>query len=608
MRGFAPSRRAVRTVLLTLWQIVTTASHTFVWNSVLEGRIDVRPLSRAMRLIAIGGQVLIAGFLLSLLFNEALRVNGPLELLVLEADETRSLLVPSVAIPLTMAALALGWGYVLAGALRVRWWLRAVIGALYLGFAALPLAPMQLGGLAFGVVPWWSALSLLLIGLALLVLPLVPARPVGEWCLMAWLNGCYFCGSVAHMAYIQVLSGGEFRVSSLASGLALSGLLLIAPFLYLAGLGWVDFALDLAGWSARAVRRHAPAWLGATLLLAFLAYRIVADGGALLGAARGADSRLALAGAALFCGGLALVGAWRRRQGPGAPVPRALIVGLLLLPILLQGLVYFGLSLAVFGPLLDSLAPAAHRRLDQAVAAAQRTSELLVQLRPLLIAGACLGVAAVAARRGHASAAAYALILAWHQALAWLTAAGRPLQGLRYAYAEVDRLVTLGLAGLALYWLARRQLSAERAVRLLGLAMLMALVNQTDFLDNPFSPLFGFAGVFFLVFGIVWNILGAGGFANQETPGMPRASRLMLYLGYVLISVGVAHWYLVSHNLVQQAAQAAFTTNGFLIFGLPLAYLALVERGAPLLAEADEPAGPPTDAPAPPGGAQPGSP
>jgi hypothetical protein len=88
----------------------------------------------------------------------------------------------------------------------------------------------------------------------------------------------------------------------------------------------------------------------------------------------------------------------------------------------------------------------------------------------------------------------------------------------------------------------------------------------------------------FLVFGIVWNILTAGGqFVNQSSPGLPRDSRLLLYVGYVLLSVSVAHWYLVSHNIVVQIVQGDINVLGFLVLGLPLAYLTLVEGGERLL-------------------------
>jgi len=118
-------------------------------------------------------------------------------------------------------------------------------------------------------------------------------------------------------------------------------------------------------------------------------------------------------------------------------------------------------------------------------------SELEHQHRPLLLACAGLLLARVAWRRRAATLAAYAMILAWSQALVWLTRAGRPLAALQFTYADVDTLGLLALTALTLIWLGRRRLTGERALRLLGLALLMALLNQTAFLDNPFSPLFG---------------------------------------------------------------------------------------------------------------------
>ena len=167
-----------------------------------------------------------------------------------------------------------------------------------------------------------------------------------------------------------------------------------------------------------------------------------------------------------------------------------------------------------------------------------------------------------------------------------MTSAERPLYALRYTYAEVDTIMLLVFTGLTLLWLARRRFTGSLALRLLALALLMAVLNQTAFLDNPFSPLFGFAGVFFLVFGIMWSVLTAGGqFANTNSPGFPRASRLLLYIGYVLLSVSVAHWYLVSHNIDLQIVQSNYNFAGFRTFGLPLAFLALVEGGRRLVEE-----------------------
>lgn len=580
-----PSRRNVVGLLLVLWQIAATAGRAFVWNSVVEGTIDLRPLSRGLRLLAVLAQALIVAFLLSILFTETLRVSGPLEPLAVEADEARGLLVPSAAVPLTMAALSLGWGYVLAGAVRVRWWLRWLTALLYLAFAVLPVASVQVGLIAAGVSSAWSLLAVPAVMLALALAPRRPARPALEWCAMTALNGLLFCGAVAGAAYAEQLSGGELRVSSIASRLALNGLLLITPFLLIAGLGWIDFGLELSAWTARAVRRHAAGWLAGGLLLALLAYRVVAQGAELLGEGGGPRRWPALLGAALFCGGLALIAWWRARQGEARDVPREVVYGLLLVPVLPQALLVAFVSIFSLAPLMDAFAPDAHRGLSWALGTTASLSEGFMQQRALLLGGIGAGVAWLALRRGHPSAAGYALILAWDQALRWLTASGRPLYALRFDYAMVDRLAMLALLAVALWWLARRALTAERSVRLLALVVLFGLLNQTDFLDNPFSPLFGFAGVFFLVFGIIWNLLDAGTFANRDTGLMPRSSRLMLYLGYVLISVSVAHWYLVSHNVGLQASQADLNASGFILFGLPLAYLALVEGGRALVDE-----------------------
>ena len=54
---------------------------------------------------------------------------------------------------------------------------------------------------------------------------------------------------------------------------------------------------------------------------------------------------------------------------------------------------------------------------------------------------------------------------------------------------------------------------------LLVVTVLSALLNETDFLRNPFSPLFRLAGISFLAFGILWGVLTAGGrYTNAEMP------------------------------------------------------------------------------------------
>jgi hypothetical protein len=582
-----PTRRSLIGLLLTIWQIVHTGARTFVWGAIRDGAIDLRPLSRALRLLTLAGLLLIMSFLFSLLFNDFLRVNGPLEFLADDSTETRGLLAPSAAIPLTLTAIALAWGYTLVGALHVRRDMRWAVLLVYLLFGFLPLFSAATATIESNAI-WWILLAMpALLMLCFVVLPRWALPLPLEWSLMMGLHGAIMLLTLYAKARTQIISDGELPVSGLVSSLVQSSIILIAPFLYVAGLGWADFGLEVSGWTARAVQRHATGLLVTLLLATFLAYRLYSLVGDLL--VDGADERQlgAWAGAALLCAGLAAIAAWRRRRTAAGELPRRLLVLLILLAVSVQFLLGMGVQIGTILALIDPVAPGAVALYDSFLQSVSTLSEQETRYRALTLATAGLLIAWVAARRNNNTAATYGLILALHQGLAWLTSAGRPLYALRHTYAEVDTVVLLVFAGLALFWLVRRQLSGPRALRLLALALLMAVLNQTAFLDNPFSPLFGFAGVFFLVFGILWSVLTAGGqFANTSSPGFPRASRLLLYIGYVLLSVSAAHWYLVSHNIDLQIVQSNFNFAGFRTFGLPLAYLALVE-GRRRLVEAE---------------------
>jgi hypothetical protein len=610
----SPTRRGLISILLTLWQIVYVGMHTFTWGSLRDGAVDLRPLSRPLRLLTLWGLILILGFLFSLLFNDLLRINGPLEPLTVESTATRGLLVPSLAVPLTLIALTLGWGYILTGALHVRPAVRWPMLLIYLLFGLMPLSS---NWLPFHPIAgrWLGLLIPALLVVGFILLPRWPLPLPVEFSLMLGLHGLVMLLSVIFSMQSQFLSDGELRVSSLVTGLMDDGFILIAPFLFIAGLGWVDFGLEASSWVAKSVQSRlrtseilpdqvepeeslqdsvsgifAPSLIVIVLLGLFLAYRLYEPGRDLFTGQIDGRQWGALAGAVIMAAGLIPIAIWRRRSSTvGAEtgtVPRRLIVALILLAMLGQMVLLVLLQFASLLVLINPLGPGVLASYNRFLASIGLWSDLEPQYRPLLLAAVGLLIAWLAARRGHMTLASYGLLLAWLRILAWLMDSGRPLYALRFSHAEVETIIMLALAGLALFWLARRQLSGGLATRLLGLAVLMALLNQTDFLDNPFSPFFSFAGIFFLAFGILWNVLTAGGqFANTDSPGFPRASRLLLYFGYVLFSISITHWYMVSHNIEQQILQSTLNVSGFVTFGLPLAYLALVEGGQSLLAE-----------------------
>lgn len=571
-----PLRNSLAALPRALWAIVTTAVRTFVWGTLRAGAIDFRPLSRALRAITICGLLLIAGFLFSILFNNLLRTGGPLEPLAVESSATRGLLVPPAAVPLTLVVLTLAWGYALTGALHVRGLARWLVFLLYVLYGILPLAPVLLYASNLGEARWLWLAPIGLVAIAFLVLPRRPLPLPIVFSLMLALHAMLMMLALAESVRAQILSDGQLRASDLVTAILQTGLILIAPFLFVAGLGWVDFALEVSGWLAKAVRQHATTAIVGLLLIVLLGARLLAAAGG------GMDDRqwAASLGASVFCAGLGVIALWRRRLSAGGAVPRRLIVTLILVVLLAQIALSAVIQVSVFVVSLDPLSPAGVAAFDSLSASVEFVGDLETQFRALYMTGIGLLVAWIAGRRGHPTVATYGLIFAWRSGLAWLMESGRPLYGIRFTHADVEPVLLLVFAGVTLFWLVRRGLTGERATSLLALALLMAVLNETGFLDNPFSPLFGFAGVFFLVFGILWSVLTAGGqLTNRSSPGFPRAGRLLLYVGYVLFSVSVAHWYLVSHNLPAQIVQGDFNFTGFRVFGLPLAYLALVEGG-----------------------------
>lgn len=580
MQSFpTPSRRNVITLLLTLWQIVSTAVQTFILGSVREGAIDIRPLSRTLRVVVVVGLTIISAFLFGILFSDVLRVSGPLEFLANESSATRALHAPSAAFPITMVALSLGWGYMLAGALHARRLIRWLIFIFFMTYMLFANVVPLMRPFDSIVVP---ILFILLFLLAFIILPRVNLPLPLEWSLILILVGSMMAMGLYGNLMMERLSGENWTATTLTA-LILNQFTLTIPFLLLSGLGWADFALEASGWTASAVRRHAANGLIIAMLVAVLLFRSYEHIGTLISMPL-SEQAAELGGASLFILGLVLIGVWRLRQPGEGSIHRRVIVGLVLANIFIQLSLLFIQALFTI-PSLVFVTPASERAVDSISSIIVMLSNLEPKLRPWMFALIGLGLSVYAKRRNNPSLVAFGLIIIWYNILRGLMMADRPLEALSYKYEHVDIVGTLLLSILSLYWLIRRKLTAERSIRLLVIALLMALLNQTDFLDNPFSPLFSFAGIAFLVFGIVWNILMAGSFANLSTPGLPRESRLLLYLGYVLISVAITHWYLVSHNIDKQLLTSTINELGFISIGLPMAYLAIAEGGTSLLHE-----------------------
>jgi hypothetical protein len=191
-----------------------------------------------------------------------------------------------------------------------------------------------------------------------------------------------------------------------------------------------------------------------------------------------------------------------------------------------------------------------------------------------LVAGLAIVAALILARRGRPTLALYLGIVGANALWISLTNPGRPLSFFAWSGLEpVDFWWVVIFAAVAVYWAARRTLTEIRARRLVLLVLITLLMRQTGFIEDPFSPVLGFTGVGMIALGLIWDALTIGFWANEGSRGLPRASRIWLYLGYILFSIAVLNWAVASHDILQVdffTGQAAL--GGFGIFGKPLIY------------------------------------
>ena len=592
--------RRVTAPIVTLGRIAVSGVRLIVWDTLKNGVIDLRPLSRVERFLTISGLALVCGFLFSILFNDVLRTIWVIEPLTFESNATRGLLVPSIAVPLTLITLTLAWSYVLTGALqvrsaRVRWF----IFLIYFLFGLLALAngvfgiPPHLALFPIGIqaLVYFVILSIL-IG-AFILVPRGTLSLALQFSLTLGLNTSLVTFGLAQAVTAQQLTGFTYPTGYIVTVMVDTARVLIVPFLFLTGVEMVNFGLDVTRWAVRAVQINATDSFAKWILVLFITYRIYGLGA---GVARGGIEPAqwnAWAGAALLLIGLGAILFWQSKKNRGEWVPYRLVVILLVLlplgqillvPLLLLTALFFFLAATLPGIFGNADLTTLLAQANQALGTLGQASDLYRDYTHLIVALAGIVIALIFSRRNHPTITAFGFVLAWSQGLEWLAEFGHPLEAFRFEYDAVDAALIVALAAMALVWIARRELTNERTWHLLAMALLSTLLTQTSFLDNPFSPLFSFAGVFFLVFGILWNVLTVGGrFTNVSTPNFPRASRLFLYLGYVLLSVCIAQWFIVSHNVVTQKLLSDLTQSGFTTFGLALAYLVFAQGGASLI-------------------------
>ena len=571
-------RSAATSLGRTTYGTFSDAMRKLVIDDLQPGVVHVGDLPRLTRTLAWLGFILVFAGVAMLFFNEPLREVFPL-LPMLGGTTGRGGLVPFVLIPVTIFILSVAWGFMLAGALHAGLIVRLAVLILYLVVAGVWTAGTATN-LPAALVSWSA---LLLVPVYFFLRRRAKAAPAPEFGVLLILVSLTYGVSQVYAIQAWRLSGVPGVLANVPTLLYTFDMLVIPLMLFL-GVDIAEFVHKTASWTSGLT----DAWAGRRVLYAILflllGWRLVSvvlESVERVGRSSTADQAAAYAGALVIP--LSVWAVWWLvgRQGGDLVTVDTLLdvakrVALLLIAIYL-GLQ--GIEIAVilvgglFGLVLVGLGFSGPGGPGGILEIASR---LLAQDAnwQTLLAAVAVAASFVLLRRGRPTLALYLGIVGANDLWIGLTNPGRPLGYFGWSGLEpVDFWWVVIFAAVAVYWIVRARLTEDRARRLLLLVVITLLMRQTGFIEDPFSPFLGFTGVGMIALGLIWDALTIGFWANQDSPGLPRVSRIWLYLGYILFSIAVLNWAVASHDLLQVdffTGQAAL--GGFGIFGKPLIY------------------------------------
>ena len=573
-----PARAAAMSVGRSTYGTFADAMRKLVIEDLQPGVVHVGDLPRLTRTLAWLGFFLVFAGVGMLFFNEPLREAFPL-LPMLGGTTGRGELVPFVLIPVTIFILSVAWGFMLAGALHTRLIVRLAVLLLYLVVAGVWTAGTATGPMA--ALLSWSAL--LLVPVFFFLRRKAKASPAMEFGVLLILVSLTYGVSQFYAIQAWRLSGVPGVLANVPTLLYTFDMLVIPLMLFL-GVDIAEFVHKTATWTSGLTDAWAGRRVLGVILFLLLGWRLVSvvlETLERVGRSSLSDQVAAYAGALVIP--LSVGAVWwliRRHGGDLVTVERLLDVAKrVALPLIAIYLGLQGVEIAVL--LIGGLVGLLFVRLGLGgpgdpggiLGVAGRLIGQDANWQTFLAAVAMVA-ALLLARRGRPTLALYVGILGANAFWIGLTNPGRPLGYVGWSGLEpVDFWWVVIVAAVAVYWLARSELTEDRSRRLLLLVLITLLMRQTGFIEDPFSPVLGFTGVGMIALGLIWDALTIGFWANEDSPGLPRVSRIWLYLGYILFSIAVLNWSVASHDILQVdffTGQAAL--GGFGLFGKPLIY------------------------------------
>ena len=207
--------------------------------------------------------------------------------------------------------------------------------------------------------------------------------------------------------------------------------------------------------------------------------------------------------------------------------------------------------------------------------------DLLSDAIPIVASLLCLGFGVwllrtgsqrLGRRRSRELGSGLLILGAWNLP-AWIEASTDLSWG--FSYPTIDLSVTIA----ALAWLLVRWRKVDLAEVSLLLAVVVfswLVISRGDYLSF-LGGLLGLPGVVVVVFGILYTLLSGSGFTTESSKRLPRESRTLMFVGYLLLSVTILNWLEVIH----EPQSPLFATAAFYFLGLPLAIWLLVRRVVP---------------------------
>jgi hypothetical protein len=554
-----------------------------------QGRIRIDGVPAIERHLAVGALVVLAGLLLALLAGDAFRHSTLIRLNDLDG---RWAFVPLTLLPMAVVALFVGWVVFLWGAMRGRIWVALTGGVAHLlingtiGRVTGGIGESEVSRLAPGInrAGYFATFGVVVL---FALVNLRPgwgrrARYVALPLLAASLAAMY--GAVLLLA-LNGLSRGFPAQASLSLNGNIEGISsMLQPVILLATVALVDFSYNLASAVTSPALELRGQYVKAGLVVLVAVKLWFQLGGHLADWSRYAQISasgviwVVVAAAAFAAVGLLWRAGLRRRPIGEAGEERVK-----------EGIIYIGIAAEVMASFIVTVlstaagsvasqtnGQSAVRFLDSIErftfrhAATVRAIPWVV----LLLAGAWLVSRARSASRRELGLGLF-LLGAWNAPFYVLSAFGVRFQ---FSNPLLDIVVTVGVAlVLVVRW---RHIDRFEAVALAVVTVFSWLAfSRGDFISVIVTGPLAFVGLTsaaVVVFGIVYTLFADSAVASASSRHFPRESRLLLYLGFLVLSTSVLAWVEITHPASNLQLNVA--ALGFGDIGIPFAAWLVIRR------------------------------